>query len=344
MALGVGLSGLAWGQAPAAATPAAPAAPKQAAPATTPAQPLRLQTLAPDTKADPFPPVNPKYFTASTPTVATVDGFLRALWGYDAQRLWRVEAIQKTAAPGVSKVVVFVTEKTANAQVHTAIFYTTPDGHFAIADQAGVVPFGDKPYAGTRAELAQRADGAAKGAPGKEFLIVEFSDLQCPHCKEAQKTMEQIERDFPKARVVYQSFPLVDLHPFALKAAEYGYCVEQKSNDAYLTYAQAVYDTQGALTPETGEATLKAAVTKAGLDPAVVASCAATEGIKAKVEASMKLAEEVGVDQTPMIAVNGRVLPLTGIPYETLKMIIVYQAEQDGITGVAPALSGFGVH
>jgi len=338
VALGVGLSGMAWGQAPAAAAPAA--APKQAAPA----PPLRLQTLTPETKADPFPPVNQKYFTATTPTVATVDGFLRALWGYDAQRIWRVEAIQKTAAPGVSKVVVFVSERTANAQVHNAVFYTTPDGHFAIADQAGVVPFGDKPYASSRAELAQRVDGAARGAAGKDFLIVEFSDLQCPHCKEAQKTMEQIERDFPKARVVYQSFPLIDLHPFAFKAAEYGYCVEMKSNEAYFPYAQAVYDTQGALTPETGDATLKAAVTKAGLDPAAISACATTDAIKAKVEASIKLGDEVGVDQTPMIAVNGRMLPLAGIPYETLKMIIVYQAEQDGITGVAPALTGFGVH
>jgi protein-disulfide isomerase len=331
------MGGLVLAQAPAAAqAPAQQTAPKPA--------PLQLQTLAPETKADPFPPVNQKYFTASTPTVATVDGFLHAIWGYDAQRIWRVEAIQKTAAPGVSKVVVFVSERTPNAKVNSAVFYTTPDGHYAVADGAGVVPFGDKPYAGVRAMMIAHADGPAKGAAGKEFLMVEFSDLQCPHCKEAQKTMDQFARDFPKARIVYQPFPLVDLHPFAFQAAEYGYCVAQKSSDAYFIYAQAVYDTQAALTPETGVATLNAAVTKAGLDPAAISACAATDAAKSYVTASLKLGEDAGVDQTPMISVNGRLLPLSGVPYETLRSIIVFQAEQDGITGVAPALTGFSIH
>ena len=33
------------------------------------APPLKLHSLAPDTAADPFPPVNPKFFTAESPTV-----------------------------------------------------------------------------------------------------------------------------------------------------------------------------------------------------------------------------------------------------------------------------------
>ena len=73
-----------------------------------------------------------------------------------------------------------------------------------------------------------------------------------------------------------------------------------------------MFDTQDALTAETGDATLKAAVTKAGLDPAAVDACAATQATKDQVNASIKLAEDVGVEQTPMLAVNGHLLPLTG--------------------------------
>jgi protein-disulfide isomerase len=103
-------------------------------------------------------------------------------------------------------------------------------------------------------------------------------------------------------------------------------------------YAAAVFDTQDALTPETGDETLKAAVTKAGLDPAAVDACAATPAIKAQVDASIALAQEIGVEQTPMLAVNGHLLPLTGVPYETLKQIVAYQAAQDGVsTGAAAA-------
>jgi protein-disulfide isomerase len=309
---------------PAPAAQSAPAAQKAGAP-------LQLQSLGQQTKADPFPPVNEKFFTASTPTVDTVNGFLKALWGYDPNRIWRVEAIQTTAAPNVSKVVVFVSDKTPNAKVQPTAFFVMPDGKHAVAGDA-VVPFGVTPFADLRKTLQARADGATRGATSKDLLLVEFADLQCPHCKEAQSTMDQLVKDFPNARVVYQSFPLVDLHPLAFKAAAYGYCVQKQKNDAYFVYSAAVFDTQGALTPETGDQTLKDAVTKAGLDPAAIDACAATQATKDQVNASIKLAQDVNVEQTPMLAVNGHLLPLTGIPYETLKTIVSYQASLDGVS------------
>jgi protein-disulfide isomerase len=321
----------------AAQTGAAAGAPAPKAP--TP--PLQIQSLDQSTRPDPFPPVNQKFFTASTPTVDTVNAFLKALWGYDANRIWRVEAIQATAAPGVSKVVVFVSERSPNAKVQSTAFFVTPDGKHAIADGAGVIPFGEKPFADARKMLQDRADGASRGATSKDLMLVEFADLQCPHCKDAQGTMDQLAKDFPNAHIVFQSFPLVDIHPFAFKAAAYGYCIEKQKNDAFFTYAAAVFDAQSALTPETGDQTLKAAVTKAGLDPAAVDACAATQATKDSVNASIKLAQDIGVDQTPMLAVNGHLLPLSQVPYETLKNVISFQAAQDGVSsGAAPATTG----
>jgi protein-disulfide isomerase len=307
-------------------------APASAAGSQKPATPpLQLQNLGETTKADPFPQPNPKFFTASTPTVDTVNAFLKALWGYDSNRIWRVEAIQATPAPNVSKVVVFVSDKAPGAKVQTTAFFVTPDQKHAVAGDT-VVPFGATPFADIRKTLQVRADGAARGATSKDLMLVEFADLQCPHCKEAQGTMDNLVKDFPNARVVYQSFPIVQLHPFAFKAAAYGYCVQKQKNDAFFTYAAAVFDTQEALTAEAGDETLKNAVTKAGLDPAAVDACAATQATKDQVNASIKLAEDVGVEQTPMLAVNGHLLPLTGIPYETLKTIISYQASLDGVS------------
>jgi protein-disulfide isomerase len=289
-------------------------------------------------KPDPFPPANPKYFTATTPTVDTVNAFLKALWGYDDNRIWRVEAIQKTGAPGVSKVVVFVSDKSPNAKVQTTAFFVTPDGAHAIAGD-GIIPFGATPFAEVRKTLEARADGAARGAASKDLMLVEFSDLECPHCKDAQGTMDQLVKDFPNARIVYQSFPLVAIHPYAFKAAAYGYCVQKQKNDDYFPYAAAVYETQAGLTEQTADQTLKNAVTKAGLDPATVDACAATQATKDQVNASIKLAEEIGVNQTPMLAVNGHLLPLTSVPYETLKKIVAYQAQLDGVSTGTPSAS-----
>jgi protein-disulfide isomerase len=316
-----------------AAAPAQPAT--QSAPAP---KPLQLQSLDPSSRPDPFPPVNPKFFTASTPTVDTVNSFLKALWGYDPNRIWRVAAIQNTPAPGVSKVVVFVSDKGPNAKVASSSFFVTPDGKHAIADSANVINFGATPFADTRKLLQDRADGAYRGSASKDLMLVEFADLQCPHCKEAQATMERLAQDFPNARIVFQNFPITEIHPFAFKAAAYGYCITKQKNDAFFPYATAVYDNQAGLTPDAGDKTLKDAVTKAGLDPAAIDTCAATEDTKKAVEASIKLAQDASIEQTPMLAVNGHLLPLNGVPYETLKSVISYQAVQDGVsTGSSPA-------
>ena len=315
-------------KAPAAAAP-------QAAPKTAP---LQLQTLGQQTQADPFPLADRANFTADSPTPGAVDLYLKAMLGYDPGRIWRVEGIQKTAAPGVSKVTALVSERAPNAKVLTAVFYVLPDGQHLLADGSGVMVFGANPFAGNNAILRERADGPARGAAGKDLMLVEFADLQCPSCKKAAPIMDQLEKDFPKARVVYQNFPLTQIHPFAFKAAAYGVCVDKAGDPAFFTYAQAVYDTQGALTAETADATLAAAVTKAGGDPAAVAACAATSATKSKVEASEKLARDLSIGETPSLAINGRVVPVANIPYETLKQIIAFQASLDGVQGAAVPL------
>jgi protein-disulfide isomerase len=320
-----GLSGLSSAQQPAAGqTPDAP----PAAPAP--------QALPP---ANPFPKVDPKNFTAASPTADDVNSFLKAMWGYDENRLWSVAAVLATPAPGVSKVVVFVADKTQAGKGTQTVFFVTPDGKHAIADN--VIDFGAKPFADTRKVLQDRADGPGHGAKSNGLLIVEFADLQCPHCKEAQDKMENIAQDFPEARIVFENYPISEIHPFAFRAAAEGECVRKaKGDDAFFTYAQAVFDKQEGLTAEMVDATLSAAVLKAGGDPAAAKACAATPEIKAKVDAERKLGVDIGVDQTPMLAVNGHVLPMSSIPYEVLKKIIVYQAGQDGIVvHVQPTLS-----
>ena len=104
-----------------------------------------------------------------------------------------------------------------------------------------------------------------------------------------------------------------------------------KGDAAFFKYAQAVYDTQGALTAESVDATLKAAAVAAGADPGATAACANTPAAAEEVAASVKLGDDIGVDQTPMLAINGHLLPVTALPYDVLK-IVAFQANQDGIT------------
>jgi protein-disulfide isomerase len=234
--------------------------------------------------------------------------------------------------------VVYVTTKAPDAKVNAATFYTTPDGKHAIGEGSGVVPFGADPFAETRELLKEHANGATRGAASKDLELVEFADLQCPHCKEAQPTMDQIVKDFPKAHVVFQLLPLVDIHPSAFRAASYGVCVQQRSNDAFFKFADGVFETQDALTPSTQETVLRAAAKRAGMDDVAIAACADTDATQSLVKADIKLAQDAQVGETPLLVVNGRMLPLTGsITYDQIKQLIQYQATLDGVDSGATA-------
>jgi protein-disulfide isomerase len=76
---------------------------------------------------------------------------------------------------------------------------------------------------------------------------------------------------------------------------------------------------------------LNAAVLASGADPKIVAACVASPEARSAVQASIKLADDIGVDQTPSLVVNGHSLPVSSLPYESLRKIIAFQAGQDGI-------------
>jgi protein-disulfide isomerase len=295
-----------------------------------PAQADQTPTAPAPVAAPVFPKADPANFTATSPTKEQVDAFLSASWGYDENRIWQVEAILKTQVEGYSKVIVFVGDKNGKDKPFRFPFIVLPGNKWMIFGEE-MYPFGDKPYADLRAMMQQHADGPYRGSESKQLLIVEFADLQCPHCKAAQANMDQLVADFPNARIVFQHYPL-PMHSEAKRAAEYGVCVAKLGgSSAFFTYAAAVFDGQDGLnTPDGATLTLNAAVTKAGQDPAKVAACAALPATTAAVEASAKLARDANVNETPTLLVNGRSVP-ANVPYATLKQIIQYQMKLDGI-------------
>lgn len=308
----------------AAAQQQVPPAPAQDSAASVPAAPAPAA-------APVFPKPDPANFTASSPTKEAVDTFLQALWGYDDTRVWEVWAVQKTEVEGVSKVIVYVGDKTGKQKPSGTLFFVLPGGKHIIAGDE-IVPFGEHPFAEYRAQLQQRADGPFRGSATKDLELVEFADFQCPHCKEAQANMDQLAVDFPKARIVFQNYPLPQ-HPAAANAAAYGVCVaKQGGSNAFFTFAAAVFEGQdGLATPDGATLTLNSAVAKAGLDPAKIAACAATPAVIGQVDASVKLAKDLNINQTPVLMVNGRQVPIGGTSYDKIKQVIQYQEKLDGI-------------
>ncbi|MGA3370612.1 MAG: thioredoxin domain-containing protein [Terracidiphilus sp.] len=309
------------------------AAQQDVPPAQEPSAPAPQEPSAPAPAAAPvFPKPDPANFTAASPTKEVVNAFMQASWGFDDTRVWQVQAIVKTQVEGVVKVTVLAADKAGKQKPGQLEFFVLPDGkHILVVGDDNIIPFGENPYAEARALVQKRADGPYRGSALKDLEIAEFADFQCPHCKEAQANMDKLAVDFPKARFVFENLPLPQ-HPAAAGAAAYGVCVaKQGGSDAFFTFASAVFDGQDGLATTDGAAlTLNSAVTKAGLDPAKIAACAATPAALDAVEASKKLALDLGINQTPLLVVNGRMVPANA-PYDTIKQIILYQAKLDGV-------------
>jgi protein-disulfide isomerase len=300
-----------------------------------PSSPTPLLAPPAPPPAPTFPKPNPAMFTADSPSVETIDAFLKASWGFDPNRMWQVEAVQKTTVPGLSKVLVAVAEKGSSQQAGNLQFFVLPDGKHLIAED--VLPFGAHPFEDTRKLLLDRATGPSKGAASKDLLFVELADFQCPHCKEAQGTVDKLLTDFPNAHFIFENYPLVEIHPEAYKAAAYGVCVDKDAGDAaFFKFADAIFADQASLTPEGADKALADAATKAGADAAKVAACSTAPAAKASVDASLKLAADLGANSTPTLYVNGRALPLGG-PYDKLKDVINYQLTLDGLKSGVPA-------
>ena len=309
-----------------------PAAPPQTGASPQTAAPQQVPPAPVPSAAPAFPKPDPRNFTATTPSTDEVNAFLHASWGYDENRVWEVAAILKTPVANLSKVAVYIGDKTGKQKPSAFLFFVLPDGKHIIAGD-DVYPFGAHPYADNRAVLQQRADGPYKGPASKDLELVEFADFECPHCKEAQANMDKLAVDFPNARIVFQNYPLERIHPQAKLAAEYGSCVAKLGgNDAFFRFASAVFEGQeGLATADGATLTLNSAVTKAGLVPTKVSACASQPATAQEVENSVKLAQDLNVNQTPTLMVNGRMVPIGGISYDVLKKIVDFQEKLDGI-------------
>jgi protein-disulfide isomerase len=60
-----------------------------------------------------------------------------------------------------------------------------------------------------------------RGSPNAAVTMVEYGDYQCPFCHAAQASVKLVERTLGDDLLfAFRHFPLAQIHPYALKAAE----------------------------------------------------------------------------------------------------------------------------
>jgi len=159
-------------------------------------------------------------------------------------------------------------------------------------------------------------DGGApsRGPANAPVTIIEFSDYECPFCKRAEPTVEQVVAAYPdKVRLVYRHYPL-PFHKDARPAAEASYCANAQGKfweyHAKL-WASSSFDT----------ATLKKIAGEIGLDQAKFDACLDNKEQAAAVDTDIADASAVGVRGTPAFFINGRMIS-GAQPFEKFKAII----------------------
>ncbi|MBN2529871.1 MAG: thioredoxin domain-containing protein [Deltaproteobacteria bacterium] len=159
-------------------------------------------------------------------------------------------------------------------------------------------------YASVKGQDIEIGTSPVKGAENAEVTVVVFTDFQCPFCAKAARKIERITAVYPKyVKLVFKNFPLESIHPDAILGARAGFAAQQQGkfwdmHDTLFSRGPAGYDPNKIMVMAKG----------LGLDTEKFEEDLVSEAAKAAIEADVALGEKLGVNGTPRLFVNGRVL------------------------------------
>ncbi len=96
----------------------------------------------------------------------------------------------------------------------------------------------------TKAQEISFGEGMLVGNEGAKTVLMEFSDYECPYCKQfAQTNLKQIKDKFVndgKLLYIYRDFPLESIHQSARKLANAGRCAD--AQDKFIEMHDKIFD------------------------------------------------------------------------------------------------------
>ena len=167
------------------------------------------------------------------------------------------------------------------------------------------------------------------GNPDAPVKVVEYTDFECPFCKQFHTTMKTIMDEYgAKGQVawVMRNFPLQQLHPNAPKLAEAAECVASVGgNDAYWKFIDSVF-LQAPVGSFFDLTKLDSTVSGIGVNVQAFESCYQKGTFKDKIQKEFNDAVAAGGKGTPfsvVVTVGGENVPIPGaLPYANIKSVI----------------------
>lgn len=168
-------------------------------------------------------------------------------------------------------------------------------------------------------------DSPRMGDATSPVTLVEFSDFQCPFCRQFAPNMRELERNYgKKINIVYRQYPIPSLHPFAFKAAEASLCANEQGK--FWELHDLMFTEQEHITIRD----LKAKAQRLGMDQNKFDSCLDTGKYTEQVQRDMAEGNKAGVTGTPALFVNGVEVPGGAVPYATVAGAIERELARSG--------------
>ncbi len=166
-----------------------------------------------------------------------------------------------------------------------------------------------------RTAIPLPAAAPSLGPADARVTIIQFTDYQCPFCKRAQQTVDEVMTKYAgKVRLVSLDYPL-DFHtraPFASKAS---HCAGEQGK---------FWELHRALLLEANDlsdAEIRGLALKQGVDGAKFDACYSSERYEEQIRKSLAEAAYYGVSSTPTFFINGRKIA-GALPFSAFAQII----------------------
>ena len=139
-----------------------------------------------------------------------------------------------------------------------------------------------------------------RGADGARVTVVEYGDFECPYCGGLYAALKQLERRLGGGfRLVFRHFPLTQVHPHALAAAEAAEAAGEQGR--FWEMHDRLFEHQRQLEA----ADLLRHAEHVGLDVERFASAIAHDRGRERVEVDVASGRSSGVNGTPALYIDG---------------------------------------
>jgi protein-disulfide isomerase len=281
-----------------------------------------FSTIAPGARAQRAQSATSAPATAvPAPTQKNIEAYLRHLYAFGPDVLLVVGPPKETPVAGLLETNI---DLTIGDNKEAVKFYVSKDGRFLFRGELSDMT--KDPLAENRAQI-QMKDAPSLGDSNAAVTLVEYSDFECPVCRNLHDALRGLLPKYAgKVRVVFKDFPIEQLHPWARTAAIAGRCAYQQDPKAFWKMYDFIYDNQEIISAANAWTKMLDYAGQSGLDAEAFKSCMASPEAGAAVNASRANGQQLDVNSTPTVFVNGR--RIVGADAHLLEQYINYELGQ----------------